>query len=480
MSVLMVRKLLLGAILCAVCHAVASAAEPAGEIEFARGAATAQGEAKPARLLGQGQRFYAGEVLTTSKKSFAVIKLIDGSRMTLRPDTQFVVESINAEKGRGANATLQLFKGGIRALTGFISKYNKNGYKLKTPVATIGIRGTEFDARLCQGDCEAESGQESLAAVFRSARVSFARGQISLRLANGSQTPIKTGEDIQPGQKIQSGNNGIAVLVFPDNSRVTLQPRSEFVIRDYSYDKQNPKASLSVLQLLRGGLRVATGLIGKLAPDNYRVQTPVATIGIRGTGFDLLCKNACIEVASSLWQPENILDRLFAVIMKPAYAVNLPSNGMYAYVWSGKIRISIQNDTFDLGKDQAVFVANSQSKPIPLPAVPKFILDNPFPRPDNVIADPEKMFTKIKSVTEGKAGLYVSVYDGEVEVQNKKLKPGDASFTDPTAGITHKLPEMPKFMTQDSFPKPADFKPSVYRLLNVIDRPQESFECELQ
>lgn len=458
---------------------MATAAQPAGEVEFARGAATAQSQQKPARILGQGQSFFSGEVLTTSKKSFAVIKLADGSRMTLRPDTQFVVEEINASKTRKASATLQLFKGGIRALTGFISKFNKNGYRLKTPVATIGIRGTEFDARLCQQNCTEEEATDNLAARFKAARVAFVRGQISVRKTNGSQRPIKAGAEIKPGEKLQSGSNGIAVLVFPDDSRVTVQPRSEFLIREYGFDKNDPKASQSLLQLLRGGLRVVTGLIGKAAPDNYRLQTPVATIGIRGTGFDLLCKNNCIDPVAGSLSPQSLLERMLAGIMKPAYAASLPSSGMYAYVWSGKIRLSLQNDSFNLGQNKAVFIANAQTKPIFLPQVPDFILNNPFPRPDNVMADPDELFSAAKQA-EDKPGLYVSVYKGEVKVQNKTLKPGQASFTDPVANATRKLPSLPRFMKQDPFPKPADFKPSVYRLLNVIDRPQESFECEMQ
>src|SRR5690606_4009821 len=116
-----------------------------------------------------------------SSRSFAVIRLQDGSRFTLRPNTQFVVEELTANRNSSANAVLQLFKGGVRAITGFISKFNKNGYQLKTPVATIGIRGTEFDARLCEGDCGSEQSAEAAPATLTSARLAFARGQLSVR-----------------------------------------------------------------------------------------------------------------------------------------------------------------------------------------------------------------------------------------------------------------------------------------------------------
>jgi hypothetical protein len=457
-----------------------TAPQAAGEVEFARGAATAQRGGEPARIIGQGQRFFQGEVLSTSNKSFAVIRLDDGSRLTLRPNTQFVVENINASQTTRANAVLRLFKGGVRAVTGFISKFNKNGYRLETPIATMGIRGTEFDARLCQGDCEnIDVVDENTAPVLRSARVAFARGQLSLAGAGGQQTPVTTGADVNAGEKLVSGRDGMAVLVFPDNSRVTLQPQSEFIIRDYQFDRDNPKSGRSVLELLRGGLRAVTGLIGKLPTENYEMRTPVATIGIRGTGFDLLCKGSCSELVTGSLHPENVIDRLFAFVLRSAHAQSLPANGMYAFVWSGEIDMGIQGKRFRLSENQAAFFVNDRIKPISLPKVPDFLLQNPFPRPDKVTADPDKLFGDRNRQPNAGSGLYIAVYDGEVEVGNTRLQKGHASFTGLGDKTTRRLSGVPDIIRNDPFPKPTDFKPSVYRLLDTLDQPQERFECDL-
>ncbi len=477
LSLFLKSKWILFCILIACCSIASAKNEAAGEVEFARGAATIQRSGEPTRILGQGQNFYQGEVLSTSKKSFAVIRLGDGSRLTLRPNTQFVVEDLNADKSTRANAVLRLFKGGVRAVTGFISKFNKNGYKLETPIATMGIRGTEFDARICEGDCE-ENG-DSKTVILRGARVAFAKGQVSLAKTGGSQLPVKTGSNINAGERISSGRNGVAVLVFPDNSRVTLQPRSEFIIRDYGYDKDKFKNSKSVFELLRGGLRAVTGLIGKYAADNYEMRTPVATIGIRGTGFDLLCKGSCVEARQSYWQPKNVVDRLLGYVMRNAHAQSVPANGMYAYVWSGSIQMNVQGKRFTLGENRAAFIVNQQSKPIDLPSVPDFILKNPHPRPDNVIADPEKIFSQRQQRAGSDAGLYVSVYDGEVQVGDTRLRKGNSSFTGADNRVTRRLNEIPAFIARDPFPKPTDFKPSVYRLLDTLEEPQKSFECEM-
>ena len=472
------KWLVLSALL-GLCGVVSAAPQSAGEVEFARGAATAQQGSEPARIIGQGQHFYQGDVLTTSNKSFAVIRLDDGSRLTLRPNTQFVVEDINAQRSTRGNAILRLFRGGVRAVTGFISKFNKNGYRLETPIATMGIRGTEFDVRLCQGDCENVDTPDAKTAapVLRSAHVAFARGQVAVAREGGGRRLLKTGTNINAGEKLTSGRDGIAVLVFPDNSRVTVQPRSEFIIRNYQYDKGNPDNNSSIMELLRGGLRAVSGLIGKLSADKYEMRTPVATIGIRGTGYDLLCKGDCVESARSEWRPDNLIEHLFAFLMRSAYAQSLPANGMYAYVWSGAIEMDLRGKRFRLDESQAAFLVNDQTKPITLPKVPGFMLKNPYPKPDKVMADPDKLFGGQQ--TGEKSGLYIAVYDGEVEVGKTSLKKGDSSFTGLADKTTRRLQGVPDIIRNDPFPKPADFNPSVYRLLDTLDEPQKNFECEL-
>ena len=52
---------------------------------------------------------------------------------------------------------MQLLRGGFRAVTGFISKGSPDAAKVQTATATIGIRGTDFDARLCGPECKAEA-----------------------------------------------------------------------------------------------------------------------------------------------------------------------------------------------------------------------------------------------------------------------------------------------------------------------------------
>lgn len=130
-----------------------------GKATFVRGLMTAQPTTGDPRIVGSGESIGENDVLRTGARSFAVIKLNDDSKITLRPNSVFKVDKfLNKQKTAGTgNVFLRLFKGGLRVVTGFIGKRNPNGYRLFSPNATIGIRGTDFEARLCAADCKQEA-----------------------------------------------------------------------------------------------------------------------------------------------------------------------------------------------------------------------------------------------------------------------------------------------------------------------------------
>ena len=90
--------------------APASADKPAiGEVTFSKGVATAQIEGQQARFLGKGFPLYEGDVVSTGKRSFAILKLSDGTKMTLRPNTVFGLREFSEEK---ESATLENYSKG--------------------------------------------------------------------------------------------------------------------------------------------------------------------------------------------------------------------------------------------------------------------------------------------------------------------------------------------------------------------------------
>ena len=114
-------------------------------------------------------------------------------------------------------------------------------------------------------------------------RVDFAIGQVTSIDKDGKQRRLVKGSRINNGDTIKTAR-GRAQLRFSDGGYSSLAPNTEFRIDDYS-DSKEEGASRSFFSLLKGGLRTITGAIGKLRKKAYRLTTPVATIGIRGTEY---------------------------------------------------------------------------------------------------------------------------------------------------------------------------------------------------
>ncbi|HWP95022.1 MAG TPA: FecR family protein [Gammaproteobacteria bacterium] len=139
----------------------------AGIVTLLTGRATAARADGTIRPLAKDQPVFAGEVLATGPSSYLNIRFNDGGRVLLRPNSRFEIEEFSyrgpvqaATPVPGApaqpvagNAFFRLLKGGFRAVTGLVGRENKEAYRVNTPVATIGIRGTDFEGRLCTGDC---------------------------------------------------------------------------------------------------------------------------------------------------------------------------------------------------------------------------------------------------------------------------------------------------------------------------------------
>ena len=114
------------------------------------------------RSLTQGDSVFVEDRVTTGDKSFAMLKFIDGSIVTVRPNSTVIIEQYVFNGGDEDAALLNLMEGGLRIITGAISKSQPESYKVKTPVALMGVRGTEFAIMLCGGQiCDEDEGADS-------------------------------------------------------------------------------------------------------------------------------------------------------------------------------------------------------------------------------------------------------------------------------------------------------------------------------
>jgi hypothetical protein len=109
------------------------------------GEVTAAVEGGPTHALKAGDAVKVGERVTAKDNAEALLKTADGGAIAVRPGASFVVERFVAEGGVSDHATFRLLEGGLRLVTGWVGHINPRDYKVITPTATIGIRGTDHE-----------------------------------------------------------------------------------------------------------------------------------------------------------------------------------------------------------------------------------------------------------------------------------------------------------------------------------------------
>jgi hypothetical protein len=144
----------------------------------------------------------------------------------------------------------------------------------RKPVAPFPTLLTAAIAGLASGQALAET----------AGHVSFVAGTVNAISPDGHSRALRKGDDINGGDRISTGAGRLQVR-FSDGGFVALQPNTVFSVDQYVYANKKPEESSLFFNLVRGGMRTITGVIGHINKASYRVKTPVATIGIRGTEY---------------------------------------------------------------------------------------------------------------------------------------------------------------------------------------------------
>lgn len=110
------------------------------------------------------------------------------------------------------------------------------------------------------------------------------RGNVQLLSADGSSRVASAGDVLAPIDRVVTGPDSGASVVLRDGTKIVVGPSSRLDVKEFHFDSTTQDGGMLV-SLLRGSLRMITGLIGKTHPDAVRVETPTAVIGIRGTDF---------------------------------------------------------------------------------------------------------------------------------------------------------------------------------------------------
>jgi hypothetical protein len=169
-------------------------------------------------------------------------------------------------------------------------------------------------------------------------------GTVSAKRAEGSKL-LSIGSEIQEGDELATQRDTYARIKFSDGSEVVMRPETALKVSNYAYSEDKPQSDNMVLNLIRGGLRAVTGLLGKRNRDRFKLDTGTATIGIRGTHFGaLLCADNCASV--------------------PTVSGQAPDNGLHVDVSSGAIVVTTNAGQQIVNTGEFGFVKNNLTLPI--------------------------------------------------------------------------------------------------------------------
>jgi hypothetical protein len=122
-----------------------------------------------------------------------------------------------------------------------------------------------------------------------SASPALAEGKIGVAAAVqnevfGNSQPLSNGSGVFVNEHIRTGETGMTQLQFIDETNLSVGPKSEVVLDRFVYDPNRGRGNV-VVQTGRGVFRFVSG---SQDPTSYQIKTPVATIGVRGTVFELI------------------------------------------------------------------------------------------------------------------------------------------------------------------------------------------------
>lgn len=199
-------------------------------------------------------------------------------------------------------------------------------------------------------------------AAANAGKVLFVRGEVSIVGGDGQQRPGEAGAVLYEADHVLTGERGMAQLRLSDGALVSLRPHS-----DYQIEVQEEEEGLmeQAATLFQGWMRKVSGAIGRDGPESVSDKTPVATIGIRGTVYQII------------HLPEGGL---------PGYENTAP--GTYVYLEEGRAHTTAGGNTRFLEPGDVVFVGED-GVPRPAPGKRSLFLSGEGERRD--IGDDESL-----------------------------------------------------------------------------------------
>lgn len=175
-------------------------------------------------------------------------------------------------------------------------------------------------------------------------------GRVYATDGNDESRRLEKDAPVYAGDTIATPRNGYVKIRYLDEASMSIRPRSELRIDDYRFRDTDEPRRKSFFSLIKGGFRTISGLIGRADRLNYRVNTPIATVGIRGTEYALrVCSGSdCIPPETN------------AIAVAIGFAEAAPE-GLYGEVQAGAVSTTNNAGESVFGEGQSFYVADPDS-----------------------------------------------------------------------------------------------------------------------
>ena len=181
------------------------------------------------------------------------------------------------------------------------------------------------------------------------AEVTHLSGILSAKKPDGSSKVLAVRSVVEEGDLLTTEKGTYARMKFRDGGDVVMRPNTQLKVESYSFEEAKPESDGALLSILKGGMRMVTGLIAKRNKDKISVRAPSATIGIRGTHFGALF---CYQ--------ENCAD-------VPTVSGAAPADGLHVDVASGAITLTNSAGTAEFTAGQFGYLADGNALPERVP-----------------------------------------------------------------------------------------------------------------
>lgn len=165
------------------------------------------------------------------------------------------------------------------------------------------------------------------AAFAQAANIVFTTGNATVIATDGSSRRAERGTVLEAGETVDTGE-GRAQLKFRDGATISLQPGTQFRVEAFRFAGQDGRADEEdkvVMRFIKGALRAVSGLIGKEKRQQYRMDTVVGTIGIRGTEYGATMGDGGLAVTTYTGQVE-VCNTAGCVLVGPGQTAVTPGS----------------------------------------------------------------------------------------------------------------------------------------------------------